>query len=85
MPYIQQINRVKFEDKLSRIQIPISTKGELEYCVFKLMLNFMEDKEHNYTSLHSCTYAVVHCADEFRRRYLDKREDEAMEKNGDIK
>jgi hypothetical protein len=27
----------------------------------------------------------MHCADEFRRRLLDKREDEAMFQNGDIR
>lgn len=44
----------------------------------------MEDKEKRYSTLHDCTYAAQHCADEFRRRYLDRREDAAMNKNGDI-
>jgi hypothetical protein len=48
------------------------------------MLLYMNDKEKRYTELHSCVYAIDHVASEFRRRYLDKREDEAIIKNGDI-
>lgn len=62
----------------------INSKGDLEYIVFKLMKYYMADREFRYSILHDCTYAIQHCADEFRRRYLDKRENEAREKNGDI-
>jgi hypothetical protein len=44
----------------------------------------MENKEFRYTTLHDCVYAVAHCSDEFRRRFLDKREDQAIQENGDI-
>ena len=82
MPYIEQKARRKFDDLY---MLPkINTKGELEYCIFTLMKLYMEDKEKRYSTLHDCTYAAQHCADEFRRRYLDKREDRAMNQNGDI-
>lgn len=84
MPYIKQSERTKFDQHLNQIE-KIETKGELEYCIFKLMMKYMQDKEQKYSTLHDCTYAAIHCGDEFRRRFLDKREDEANLKNGDIK
>jgi hypothetical protein len=83
MPYIKQEDRKKFDQHLDQIE-KIENKGELEYCIFKLMKRFMKDKEVRYSTLHDCTYATMHCADEFRRRNLDKREDEAINQNGDI-
>ena len=83
MPYIKQENRRKFDEVLNDIDV-IATKGELEYCIFKLMKKYMEDKESRYSTLHDTVYAAAHCSDEFRRRFLDKREDIAMSENGDV-
>ena len=83
MPYIKKIDREPFDIYLNKIE-KIETKGELEYCIFKLMKIYMSNKEERYATLHDTTYAAQHCADEFRRRFLDKREDMAKEENGDI-
>ena len=83
MPYIKANDRKKFDKILSNLP-EMGTKGELEYVVFKIMKRFMKNREFRYTPLHACVYAVQHCADEFRRRYLDKRENDARDKNGDI-
>lgn len=83
MPYIKKEDRVKFDEFLDYITT-IETKGELEYCIFKLMKTYMHNKPSRYATLHDCAYAAMHCGDEFRRRFLDKREDTAMEENGDI-
>jgi hypothetical protein len=83
MPYIKQEQRIKYDHALVDIN-SIENKGELEYCIFKLMKIYMKDKKEKYSNLHDCTYAAQHCADEFRRRFLDKRENEAIIKNGDI-
>jgi hypothetical protein len=83
MPYIKHEDREKFDEHLGMIQ-KIETKGELEYCIFRLMLLYMEGKLNKYSTLHDCTYAAIHCGDEFRRRFLDKREDAAIHENGDI-
>ena len=83
MPYIKQEFIQHYDDILNKIQI-IGTKGDLEYCIFKLMLVYMNHREKTYTELHNATYAAQHCADEFRRRFLDKREDVAMGQNGDV-
>jgi hypothetical protein len=48
------------------------------------MVKYYAAREWNYTNLHDCCYAAQHCADEFRRRFLDKREDAARVENGDV-
>ena len=83
MPYISRDDRNKFDEVLNNLP-EMKSKGELEYIVFKMMKRFMKSREFRYTPLHNCVYAVMHCADEFRRRFLDVREDEARNKNGDI-
>jgi len=83
MPYIKPEKRSTYDDVLD-ILAHIDNKGDLEYCVTKLMKIYMYDRDFRYTELHNCVYAVQHCADEFRRLYLDKREDEAREINGDV-
>lgn len=45
---------------------------------------YMANRENRYSTLHDCSYAVQHASDEFRRRYLDARENLAMTENGDI-
>jgi len=83
MPYIKLDERNNFDPVLESLP-RINTKGQLAYCVFKLMIRYMKDREYRYSNLHDCVYAAMHCADEFRRRFLDAREDKAMEDNGDI-
>jgi hypothetical protein len=83
MPYIDQTNRNQY-DKILKSLPEIKTKGDLEFCIFTLMCQYMSNKPYCYTDLSDTTYAAIHCGDEFRRRFLDKREDEAIEKNGTI-
>lgn len=86
MPYINNTQREKYTNIGLTIQnLPeIETKGDLEFLVFMLMKKYMKTRESRYATLHDAVYAVQHCADEFRRRYLDKREDKAKLENGDI-
>jgi hypothetical protein len=87
MPYIDKKSRDRYEASLVQYirKMPdIETKGDLEYLVFVLMQKFMKTREFRYSTLHEVVYAVMHCADEYRRRFLDKREDEARIKNGDV-
>lgn len=83
MPYIKLEDREKYYEMLKLCQM-IKTKGELEYLIFWFMKQYMVDKEQKYSTLHDCVYAAMHCADEFRRRFLDRREDAARHENGDI-
>jgi len=83
MPYINQKDREKFRTMVNKCPT-IETKGELEFIIFWAMKKYMQNKEFRYSTLHDCTYAAQHCADEFRRRFLDVREDSARDINGDI-
>ena len=82
MPYISPDEReqYKYLDKI----LSIENKGHLEFCIFKLLKKYISDKPFCYSILHDAVYAAIHAGDEFRRRYLDKREDEAIKTNGDI-
>ena len=83
MPYIKHADRLNYNYLLDQFK-KIDSKGELEYIIFSLMQIYMRDKDWRYSTLHDCVYAAAHCSDEFRRRFLDKREDEAILENGDI-
>ena len=83
MPYIAPERRPYFNNALRQIE-KIETKGDLEYCIYFLMMRYMRDRDKNYSNHHDTTYAAVHCGSEYKRRHLDKREDVAIEKNGDI-
>jgi hypothetical protein len=83
MPYIKRNQRPYFANALDTFP-SIDSKGELEYCIFTLMVRYMENNVFNYTNLHDVAYAAQHCADEFRRRFLDVREDTARKENGDV-
>ena len=83
MPYIDKSMRKIFDKVLDEMPF-FHTKGNLEYCIFKLMIKMKEEKKWCYSDLHDITYSAQHCADEFRRRFLDERENQARETNGDI-
>jgi len=83
MPYIKKPDRTKYREILK--QLPkIETKGDLDYCAFYLILKFMSTREQRFSEIHDAVYAVHHAADEYHRRFLDKREDKAIEINGDV-
>lgn len=83
MPYIEQQKRMRYDVALD--QLPeIETKGDLEFCVFRLMRIFMLTRDYKYSELHDAVKATEHAAHEFERRFLDPREDAAIQKNGDI-
>ena len=85
MPYIKQLERETFKTALALIADGgIVDKGELEYLICSLMDIYMEERPWKYSYLHDCCYAAQHCADEFRRRFLDWREDQARHKNGEV-
>ena len=86
MPYISQDQRDKYFHLTTEIEKlnEIETKGDLEFLVFYLMKKFMKTREKRYSTLHEVVYAVIHAGEEYKRRYLDVRENEAKEVNGDI-
>jgi len=114
--FVDTENKKQFDKLL--YQLPgISSKGQLEYCIYKLLLIYMKDKEVRYSNLHDTVYVTIDCGNEFRkffvkfethinltiiekfketiyacihaghefqRMHLDKREDVAIQENGDV-
>ena len=83
MPYIKKELREPYGTIIGNLP-DIQTKGELEYCVFKLIKKYMSTREYKYNNLHNAIYAAIHAGEEFKRRFLDLRENQAMIENGDI-
>jgi hypothetical protein len=83
MPYIKQEDRKQFDSALKQIKT-IPTKGDLEYCIYKLMLRFMETRETRYSHFHDAVYAAIHCGEEYERRFLGKRMNSVSPQDRDI-
>lgn len=83
MPYIKHEDREKY-DKALELLPRIENKGDLEYCIYRLMKWYMHDRQFRYAELHDTVYAGIHSSHEFERRFLDNREDRAIKENGDI-
>lgn len=83
MPFIKREARRPYDFLFNQLS-EIKTKGDLEYCVYKLLKIYMSTRKYRYTPLHEAVYAAIHAGEEFKRQYLDKREDTARKTNGDI-
>lgn len=81
MPHINRSARIPYDAVLNQLPA-IGNKGELEYCIARVMMRFMRSHCNRYADLHDCAYAAVHCGEEFKRLFLDRREDAAMKENG---
>lgn len=84
MPHISQIRRFIYRNLLEEIQkTTIDNKGELEYLIYNLLKRFMSTRDKKYSTLHEAVYGGIHACEEYKRLYLDKREDKAMAENGE--
>ena len=84
MPHINKEQRELYSTLLSEIlRTEILNKGDLEYLVYNLMKQFMATREKRYGTYHEAVYATIHSAEEYKRLYLDKREDKAIAENGE--
>lgn len=84
MPYIKKIDREKFEESLHDIAINIKSKGEFNYCIYKLMKLFIYYNKENYDNYATCMSSVVGALLEFNRREISEYEDRKIEENGDV-
>lgn len=85
MPHIQYSDKKKYNHIIDSIfsSQDIETKGDLEFLVYQLMKRYMVSRPRKYSTLHSAVYGTIHSAEEFKRLHLDKREDEAIDINGE--
>lgn len=82
MPYIKPEDREIWD--LFEIDPLHMTKGDLNYCISKLMLGFVRCNGKSYQTLSDAIAAANDAAAEFRRRMMDPYEDKKIKENGDI-
>jgi hypothetical protein len=84
MPHIVESSKKIYKELTDKIlTTKIATKGDLEFLVYQLMKAYMSTRERKYSNLHNAVYGVIHSGEEFKRLHLDKREDEALNANGE--
>lgn len=85
MPHIKDEDKIKYNQIINAIEFSkdIETKGDLEYLVYQLMKKYMSSRDKRYSTLHDVVYATIHSAEEYKRLYLDVREDHAITENGE--
>jgi len=85
MPYIPKSRRAKFNTYLNSIVNQLEKQGELTYCIYFLMVMWARNKPNQgYHDYSPSNAAASDAHDEFYRREMVKREDDAIKRNGDI-
>jgi len=85
MPYIPEERRAKFNTYLNSIVNQIEKKGDLTYCIYYLMVMWARSKpKQGYHEYSPSNAACQDAHDEFYRKEMVPREDNAIERNGDI-
>ena len=86
MPYIQQKIRKKYQEVLDYLNhfVKINCPGELNYILFKIILQYIRDKRECY-QIYNDVIGVLGCIkQELYRRFISKYEDLKIKQNGDI-
>ena len=78
MPYITQQARAELRSRRPQ------NKGELNYVITKLIMEYIEYKGLSYQNLSDAAAALSDCRDEFYRRIIAPYEDQAIQRNGDV-
>lgn len=60
------------------------TKGDLNYCISRLLYSYVGIKKPNYQNISDAISAATDAAEEFRRRVMNPYEDKKIKENGDI-
>lgn len=91
MPYIKQELRSKYDNAIEQLVSLIKEQdiedreGDLNYCITQVVGKAMKpEKGWRYKYLSRAHEVFLAAAAEFYRRLLNKYEDQAIEKNGDI-
>ena len=81
MPYIDEKERKELANRDN--QFP-TTKGQINYLVTRIALQYIDNKGLGYTNISTAIGALIDSAEEIRRRLLNGYEDEAIHRNGDL-
>ena len=84
MPYIKRERRKILDAHLEECAAKIETKGELNYCIYKLATLLIGRIGESYDKLSMCSSAMEHAKMEWYRRRLVPYEERKIEENGDI-
>jgi hypothetical protein len=82
MPYILPTDRAKFDYPLDRLQP--ETAGELNYCITRLLSNYMDVKGMRYQYMNDVVGALEGAKAEFQRVVVAPYEEKKMAENGDV-
>jgi len=63
----------------------IDCRGDMNYIYFSMARKYLEKKGYTYHFISDAKTAARDSADEINRRFMDVREDEAIEIYGDVK
>ena len=84
MPYISEKRRDELYDQSDYKKRFIQTKGELNYLITNLMIDYCNIRDISYTNLSDASDAARDAANEFDRIVLSLYEDKMRKKNGDV-
>lgn len=84
MPYINKVDRKRFDFYIDALNTNIITPGEFNYCVSRLAWDMIKRLGSNYAA-HNTVIGALECVKlEIYRRLTAPYEDNAISKNGDI-
>ncbi len=81
MPYIIPERRIALD---SIECVHPETDGELNYCITKLLQDYINTFGVSYTSINSCMGTLSCAGKEFYRRVASQYEDTKIKDNGDV-
>lgn len=84
MPYIQKNRRKTLDSCFLTLYLEIETKGELTYCLYRIVKDYIKMKGKSYQNISEAISSVADTEHELRRRVLNPYEDKKIKENGDI-
>ena len=84
MPYIEQSDRLKFTIALTSLVANVETPGELNYCITKLCLGYVQRKGECYMAYNDVVGVLTCACLELYRRHVAPYEDTKIIDNGDV-
>lgn len=88
MPYIKEKDKSKFElgpeGATTGLYFGATSAGELNYCLTKVVLNYLNTKGKCYQTINDIRGALEGAKLEFERRIAYPYEDKKIKENGDV-
>lgn len=84
MPYITQEKRELFDEHIDAIAKNLQSGGEINYCVYRLCLEFIKQHGMGYNTSMVPFSALGAAQMELYRRVIAPYEDQKIAENGDV-